>query len=272
MARRLGARTVGVGRARGGGRGYPTPRVDDVRDVPDQALSPGGRGADGATVSLLADGRFTLGLGAGENLNEHVVGGSWPPANTRHAMFAEAVEIISRLFAGGYVNYRGDFFEVDSAKLWDRPDIAPPIGIAVSGSQSCELAGKYADMMIAVEPDPDLSAMFDRAGGEGKPRVGQLPVSFGTDRDAAIHPRTWPSPSRAPRRSTSSSRRCEPSPTPDSAMLLWCKSEGTNRNRLSGGPERSSCPSCARSSGSTRKEDPAARPGPLCVPDDDQPG
>ncbi len=139
-----------------------------------------------ATVSLLSDGRFTLGLGAGENLNEHVTGGGWPPVNTRHAMLEEAVQIIRALFTGQYVNFRGRHFEVDSAKLWDVPDPAPQIGIAVSGQQSCELAGRYADLMIAVEPNPDLGKMFDRSGGSGKPRVGQIPVCFDRDRTVAI--------------------------------------------------------------------------------------
>jgi G6PDH family F420-dependent oxidoreductase len=139
-----------------------------------------------ATMALLSDDRFTLGLGAGENLNEHVTGGGWPPANTRHAMLAEAVEIITRLWDGGYVNYRGDHFEVDSAKLWDRPDTPPKLGMAVSGKQSCELAGKYADLMIAVEPDDQLGSLFDAAGGAGKPRVGQIPVCYDPDRGAAV--------------------------------------------------------------------------------------
>jgi G6PDH family F420-dependent oxidoreductase len=70
-----------------------------------------------ATVGLLSDGRFTLGLGAGESLNEHVVGRGWPPANVRHEMFDEALEIISSLFSGEYVNFAGKHFRVDSAKL-----------------------------------------------------------------------------------------------------------------------------------------------------------
>lgn len=139
-----------------------------------------------ATVSLLSDGRFTLGLGAGENLNEHVTGGGWPPVNTRHAMLTEAVQIIKALFQGDYVNFKGHYFEVDSARLWDLPDSGPPIGIAVSGRQSCQLAGQYADAMIAVEPEPELTRMFDSNGGEGKPRVGQIPVCFDRDRDAAM--------------------------------------------------------------------------------------
>jgi G6PDH family F420-dependent oxidoreductase len=139
-----------------------------------------------ATVQLLSGGRFTLGLGSGENLNEHVVGGGWPGVDVRHERFVEAVEIIRALFAGGYVNRRGRHFDADSAKLWDLPDTPPPIGIAVSGRQSCELAGRLGDVMIAVEPDAELGEMFDAAGGSGKPRVGQVPVCFDPDRDAAV--------------------------------------------------------------------------------------
>lgn len=138
-----------------------------------------------ATVQLLSQGRFTLGLGAGENLNEHVVGGGWPAADVRHERLAEAVGIIRALFEGGYVNHRGKHFDVESAKLWDLPSTPPPIGIAVSGRQSCELAGQLADVMIAVEPEASLGEMFDAAGGAGKPRVGQVPVCHGPDRDKA---------------------------------------------------------------------------------------
>jgi G6PDH family F420-dependent oxidoreductase len=140
-----------------------------------------------ATVQLLSEGRFTLGLGSGENLNEHVVGQPWPAVDIRHDRLVEAVEIIRELFKGGYVNYRGRHFDVESAKLWDLPDSPPPIGIAVSGKQSCNIAGRLADVMIAVEPEAELGKMFDAAGGTGKPRVGQIPVSYGSDRDKAIH-------------------------------------------------------------------------------------
>jgi alkanesulfonate monooxygenase SsuD/methylene tetrahydromethanopterin reductase-like flavin-dependent oxidoreductase (luciferase family) len=77
-----------------------------------------------ATMQLLTDGRFTLGLGAGENLNEHIVGGRWPVAGVRHEMLEEAVEIIRALWAGGMVTYRGKHFDVESAKVWDLPDTA----------------------------------------------------------------------------------------------------------------------------------------------------
>jgi G6PDH family F420-dependent oxidoreductase len=139
-----------------------------------------------ATVALLSDNRFTLGLGAGENLNEHVTGGGWPPVNVRHQMLGEAVDIIRGLWKGGYLNYEGTHFQVDSAKVWDLPDQPIPLGIAVSGTDSCELAGHRADVMIATEPERRLVDLFDQAGGSGKPKVGQIPVCFDTDRDAAV--------------------------------------------------------------------------------------
>ena len=139
-----------------------------------------------ATVQLLSEGRFRLGLGSGENLNEHVVGGGWPSVDVRHEMLEEAVEIIRALFAGGHVNHRGTHFDVESARLWDVPDEPPPIGVAVSGKRSCALAGRLADLVIATEPKAELLDAFDRHGGQGKPRVGQLPVCYDPDRDAAV--------------------------------------------------------------------------------------
>ncbi|GAA0918901.1 LLM class F420-dependent oxidoreductase [Streptomyces thermoalcalitolerans] len=139
-----------------------------------------------ATLHLLSQGRFRLGLGSGENLNEHVVGGGWPSVDVRHERLEEAVEIIRELFRGGHVTRHGTHFTVESARLWDLPDQPPPIGIAVSGEQSCALAGRLADLVIATEPKAGLLEAFDRHGGEGKPRVGQLPVCHDPDREAAV--------------------------------------------------------------------------------------
>ncbi|AEW97787.1 dehydrogenase [Streptantibioticus cattleyicolor NRRL 8057 = DSM 46488] len=139
-----------------------------------------------ATVGLLSQGRFRLGLGSGENLNEHVVGHGWPTAGVRLEMLGEAVEIIRELFTGEYVTYHGTHFDVEQAKLWDVPDEPPPIGVAVSGPVSCRLAGHLADLVIAVEPKAELLDAFDRHGGAGKPRVGQLPVCYDPDRGAAV--------------------------------------------------------------------------------------
>jgi G6PDH family F420-dependent oxidoreductase len=140
-----------------------------------------------ATLQLLSDGRFTLGLGAGENLNEHVVGEGWPPVAVRHEMFSEAVQIIRELLAGdGYTTFHGEYFDVDGGKIWDLPEGGVPIGIAASGRQSCELAGAFADVLIATEADAELGEMFDAAGGAGKPRIGQLPICYDPDRAAAV--------------------------------------------------------------------------------------
>ena len=138
-----------------------------------------------ATLGVLSEGRFTLGLGAGEALNEHVVGAGWPSANERQEMLAEAATIIRALFEGGYVNLAGDYFQVDSAKLWDLPSQPVPIGIAVSGQQSCELFAPLADVMIAVEPDGALAGWWDAASDAGRParKVGQMPICWGPDRD-----------------------------------------------------------------------------------------
>jgi G6PDH family F420-dependent oxidoreductase len=102
-------------------------------------------------------------------------------------MLAEAVEIIGRLLDGeDSVNFRGNHFDVEQAKLWDLPTARVPIGIAVSGQDSCTLAGRTADLMIAVEPKPELGEMFEAAGGDGKPRVGQLALSYDRDRETAV--------------------------------------------------------------------------------------
>lgn len=139
-----------------------------------------------ATVQILSDGRFRLGLGAGENLNEHVAGERWPAVGERHELLAEAVGIIAALLDGETLNHRGKHWNVDSAHLYDRHDVRPPIGIAVSGPDSCALAGRRADLMIATEPKAELGSLFDAAGGAGKPRVGQVAVCWDPDRDAAI--------------------------------------------------------------------------------------
>ncbi|MFK0045945.1 LLM class F420-dependent oxidoreductase [Streptomyces sp. NPDC090741] len=139
-----------------------------------------------ATMQLLSRGRFRLGLGSGENLNEHIVGGGWPAAHVRLEMLEEAVGIIRSLFAGGYVSHHGAHFDVENARLWDLPEDPPPIGIAASGDRSCEIAGRYGDLVIATEPKKELLTAFGAYGGSGKPRVGQLPVSYDPDRDAAV--------------------------------------------------------------------------------------
>src|SRR3954471_15124011 len=137
-----------------------------------------------ATMALLSDGRFRLGLGSGENLNEHVVGRRFPPVDIRHEMLIEAVEIIRLLWGGGYVTYHGKYFDVETAKLFDRPEVPPPLGIACSGKKICEIAGRLAGVMPATEPKAELVQHFAAAGGAGKPVVGQPLLCWGADEAA----------------------------------------------------------------------------------------
>jgi G6PDH family F420-dependent oxidoreductase len=138
-----------------------------------------------ATMGVLSQGRFTLGLGAGENLNEHVVGRGWPSPSVRHGMLAEATEIIKKLFEGGTVNYRGEYFDVADARLYDLPERPVPIAMAASGGRSLRLAVQYADGLISIEPKADLVARFDEEAGPGKPKYAQIPVSYGPDCEEA---------------------------------------------------------------------------------------
>ncbi|MFC8276671.1 LLM class F420-dependent oxidoreductase [Streptomyces sp. NPDC057271] len=139
-----------------------------------------------ATMQLLSEGRFRLGLGSGENLNEHIVGSGWPAAHIRLEMLDEAVGIIRELFGGGYVTHHGTHFDVENARLWDLPPTPPPIGIAVSGERSCEIAGRRADVLVSTEPKGGLIQAFATHGGAGRPCVGQLPVCYDPDRASAV--------------------------------------------------------------------------------------
>ncbi|WP_263253318.1 TIGR03557 family F420-dependent LLM class oxidoreductase [Saccharopolyspora rosea] len=142
-----------------------------------------------ATVGLLSGDRFTLGLGAGENLNEHVVGDGWPPVNVRHEMLDEALRIIRGLLDGESVTFTGRHYRVNSAKLWDLAARRVPIATAVSGSQSVNRFGPLSDAMIAVEPNEELCRSWDATSG-GSRKIGQLPIAWGRDRDA-VRKRAW---------------------------------------------------------------------------------
>jgi G6PDH family F420-dependent oxidoreductase len=136
-----------------------------------------------ATMGLLSEGRFTLGIGAGENLNEHVVG-AWPRTQERHDALGEALEIIRSLLDGEALTYSGNHFEVSDARIYDLPPEQVPVAVAMSGPVSAQLAGDYGDAMVAVQPRSEYIRMFDAAGGTGKPRYGQVSVCYGPDEAA----------------------------------------------------------------------------------------
>lgn len=138
-----------------------------------------------ATIALISDGRFTLGLGAGENLNEHVVGEGWPPANIRHLMLEEAIEIIRRLWEGNYVSHQGEFFSVHDARIFSKPATPPVIAVAASGRESCRLAARAGAALVAVDPLPELVEMYREAGGTG-PTYGQIGLCYDRDEARAV--------------------------------------------------------------------------------------
>jgi G6PDH family F420-dependent oxidoreductase len=143
-----------------------------------------------ATMGLLSDNRFTLGLGSGETLNEHVVGQPWPIASVRQDMLLEAIEIIRALHSGDQTTWVGEHFRVDSAKIWDLPEQPVPLAAAVSGRGSINRFAPLTDHLIAVEPDADLIKGWDAARTEAKlpasRKIGQIPICWGPDKDAAV--------------------------------------------------------------------------------------
>jgi G6PDH family F420-dependent oxidoreductase len=172
---------------------HATERVDLMTYVtcPTMRYHPAIVAQKAATVQILADGRFTLGLGSGENLNEHVVGRGWPAITRRQEMLKEAIQIIRELFGGELVSWKGEYFEVDSARLWDLPDVPVPIGVAVSGDKSVSTFAPLGDHLIAVEPQKDfVDAWRDARQATGLPGdyrvIGQIPVCWDPDRDVAV--------------------------------------------------------------------------------------
>lgn len=131
-----------------------------------------------ATSAAMMPGRFFLGVGSGEALNEHVVGAEWPPTHIRQEMLEEAVAVIRLLWKGGLQNHRGRHYRVDNARIYSLPDQLPPIHLAAGGPQGAELAGKIGDGMIGTSPKPDIVKAFQKAGGKGKPRHGEATVCW----------------------------------------------------------------------------------------------
>ncbi len=140
-----------------------------------------------ATLQILSEGRFILGLGSGENLNEHITGEGWPPVAQRQDMLEEAITIIRELLTGELITWEGDYFRIDSARIWDTPEVALPIGVAVSGDKSIQRFAPLAEHLIAVEPDPDLITGWSAANSHpGSRSIGQVPICWDPDRATAV--------------------------------------------------------------------------------------
>jgi G6PDH family F420-dependent oxidoreductase len=131
-----------------------------------------------ATAAMMMPGRFFLGVGTGEILNEHITGEHWPSYNVRLEMLEEAVAIIRLLWRGGLRSYRGRYYTVEEAQIYSLPQTLPPIMVAAEGKESAETAGRLGDGFIGTTPEKELLQAFERSGGKGKPRHGKLTVCW----------------------------------------------------------------------------------------------
>jgi coenzyme F420-dependent glucose-6-phosphate dehydrogenase len=138
-----------------------------------------------ATSAAMMPGRFFLGVGTGENLNEHVLGQHWPEPATRREMLEEAIEVMRLLWQGGVQSYDGMHFTVERARLYTLPEEPVPVMIAAGGPKAAEMAGRLGDGLIATSPKSETVSAFEIAGGTGKPRYGQLTVCWADDEPAA---------------------------------------------------------------------------------------
>ncbi|MEU1825807.1 LLM class F420-dependent oxidoreductase [Streptomyces abikoensis] len=160
--------------------------VETAVTCPTMRLNPVVTAQAAATSSVMLQGRFRLGVGSGEALNEHILGGPWPPAAVRLEMLEEAVQVMRLLFEGGQVNHRGKHYTVENARLYTLPEAPVPIDVSAFGPAATEVAGRIGDGLVTMTPDQDAVARFRRAGGGQKPVQGGLKVCWGPDREAAL--------------------------------------------------------------------------------------
>ena len=138
-----------------------------------------------ATAAAMMEGRFFFGVGTGENLNEHVVGGGWPETKVRQERLREAIEVIRLLWRGGNQSHHGRHYTVENARLYTLPETLPPLMIAAGGPKSAEVAAELGDGLIGTAPDAQMLEKFDVAGGRGKPKISELTVCWAADERTA---------------------------------------------------------------------------------------
>ena len=138
-----------------------------------------------ATCAALMPGRFFLGVGTGENLNEHILGEHWPAPDERLEMLEEAIEVIRLLWQGGEQTFRGEYYTVESARIYSLPEELPPIAVAAGKPLAAELAGRAGDAFVGTSPQAELIERFEQAGGRGKPRYGQITACWAQDEQEA---------------------------------------------------------------------------------------
>ncbi|MBK3624426.1 LLM class F420-dependent oxidoreductase [Streptomyces asoensis] len=139
-----------------------------------------------ATSAVMTNGRFRLGIGSGEALNEHILGDAWPPAAVRLEMLEESVQIMRRLFTGEEVTHYGTHYKVENARLYTVPDEPVPIDVSGFGPKATSLASRVGDGFITMMPDESMVEQFRKGGGGTKPVSGGTKVCYGTDRAEAV--------------------------------------------------------------------------------------
>ncbi len=138
-----------------------------------------------ATTADLFDGRFFLGIGTGENLNEHILGDHWPIYDDRREMLIESIEIIRGLWKGELYSHRGDHYVVDNARIYTLPETPPRIMVAAGGPESASMAGEHGDGLIITSPEAEVIDAFRAVGGEKKPIYGQVTVCWAKSEEEA---------------------------------------------------------------------------------------
>jgi G6PDH family F420-dependent oxidoreductase len=147
-----------------------------------------------ATVASMFDGRFFLGVGSGENLNEHILGDRWPLPDERLEMLEEAVAVMRLLWRGGEQTHRGKHYTVDHARVYTLPEKEVEVFVAAAQSEAAELGGRIGDGFISTSPDAEVVKSFDKAGGNGKQKLGMMHCAYDTDEKKGLARATklWP--------------------------------------------------------------------------------
>ena len=147
-----------------------------------------------ATSSVMLGGRFNLGIGSGEALNEHIFGDAWPSADVRLEMLEESVEVMRLLFEGGTKDHEGRHYVVENARLYTLPDEPPPILISGFGPKAVRLAAEIGDGYVNVGPDAELLELYRSSGGGDRPAHSAFKACYGEDEAECVRTahRTWP--------------------------------------------------------------------------------
>jgi G6PDH family F420-dependent oxidoreductase len=139
-----------------------------------------------ATSAVLTNGRFILGVGSGEALNEHVTGARWPDATTRLDMLEEAVEVLRTLWKGDFVDHHGEYYTVENARIYTLPNEPIPVYVSAFGPKAGDVAGRIGDGFITTSPDKAMIRAFRDSGGDSKPIQAGYKVCWGTDDETSI--------------------------------------------------------------------------------------